>query len=72
VAQWPPSTSNTPPTKQVACGTQGAFQRARSLLVNSRPWAQANNMANNVNALIQNSDRYLEIIDIVTKRDGPC
>jgi tetratricopeptide (TPR) repeat protein len=72
VAQWPPSTSNQPPTKQVACGTQGAFQRARALLVNSRPWAQANNMANNVNALISNSDRYLEIIDIVTKRDGPC
>lgn len=73
VGMMPPPSTNQPPTKQAGCAGQPSFQRARALLVSSRPWAQANNMANNVNALIQNSDRYLEIIDAVLKRDGtPC
>ena len=71
VALMPPQSANAPPTPEAARSGQPVFQRARALLVSSRPWAQANGMGNNVNALIQNSDRYLEIIDAVLKRAGP-
>jgi tetratricopeptide (TPR) repeat protein len=72
VGQMPPASQNKPPTREVACATRGQFQRARSLLANARPWGQANNMANNIGQIITATDRYLEIIDAVTKAGGPC